>query len=181
MLIRSTWTLKVFEPVTLPRSYGLEVVKLLHQWLGIEVGAEQIPSTTCSGIIGSVSANGDFVTLHPEEFYQLSLCGLQERASKAIASLTFPTDADSNQILQLLAATFQVSDRPDEITSYDTLYYAHVAAEPEPTKRFDLKFITPTSFSQNRVHLPLPVSSLMFRSWLERWNHFADVYLLTWH
>ncbi|MFN5835793.1 MAG: CRISPR system precrRNA processing endoribonuclease RAMP protein Cas6, partial [Pseudanabaena sp.] len=27
------------------------------------------------------------------------------------------------------------------------------------------------------THLPLPVPSLMFRSWLERWNHFAPVYL----
>jgi CRISPR-associated endoribonuclease Cas6 len=177
MLIRSTWTLKVAEPTTLPRFYGLEVVKYLHQRLGIELGSEPIPSTTCSGILGAITVGGDFVTFHPGEFYQLSLCGLQENASKAIASLAFPTDADSNQVLQLLGATFQVSDREDEITSYDTLYHALVAAEPEPTKRFDLKFVTPTSFSQNRIHLPLPVPCLMFRSWLERWNHFADVYL----
>lgn len=177
MLIRSTWTLKVTTPTPLPRSYGLEIVKYLHQQLGIEMGSEQIPSTTCSGILGPVTASGDFVTFHPEELYQLSICGLQESASKAITTLTFSSDGNSNQILQLLGATFQVSDREDEITSYDTLYHSLVAAEPEPIKRFDLKFITPTSFSQNRVHLPLPVPSLMFRSWLERWNHFADVYL----
>lgn len=177
MLIRSTWTLKVTEPTTLPRSYGLEVIKHLHQRLGIEMGAEQIPSTTCSGILGSVSVNGDFVTFHPGEFYQLSLSGLREDVSKAIASLSFPSDPNSDQVLQLLGATFQVSDRVDEITSYDTLYHTLVAAEPEPIKRFDLKFMTPTSFSQNRIHVPLPVPALMFRSWLERWNHFADVYL----
>jgi CRISPR-associated endoribonuclease Cas6 len=177
MLIRSTWTLKVTEPTTLPRTYGLEVVKFLHQRLGMEMGSEAIPSTTCSGILGSVTVSGDFVTFHPEEFYQLTLCGLREEVSKAIAALTFPSDAKANQILQLLGATFWVSDREDEITHYDTLYHTLVAAEPEPIKRFDLKFMTPTSFSQSRIHLPLPVPALMFRSWLERWNHFAPVYL----
>jgi CRISPR-associated endoribonuclease Cas6 len=31
MLIRSTWTLTVVEPTTLPYSYGLELIKNLHQ------------------------------------------------------------------------------------------------------------------------------------------------------
>jgi CRISPR-associated endoribonuclease Cas6 len=177
MLIRSSWTLQVTSPTTLPRTYGLEVVKYLHQQLGIEIGVAQIPSTTCSGILGSIATSGDFVTFHPGELYHLSLCGLEENAAKAIAALNFPSTGDSNQVLQLLGATFQVSDRADEITSYDTLYHSLIAAEPEPIKRFNLKFVTPTSFSQNRAHLPLPVPALMFRSWLERWHHFADVYL----
>ncbi len=49
--------------------------------------------------------------------------------------------------------------------------------EPEPVRRFDLHFTTPTAFAQSSNHLPLPVPALMFRSWLERWNHFAPVYL----
>lgn len=178
MLIRSTWTLKVTEPITLPRSYGLEVVKYLHQRLGIEIGAEQIPSTTCSGILGSVTASGDFVTFHPDEFYQLSLCGLRDDVSKAIANLQpGNTNHESTATLNLLGASFHILNREDETTSYEQLYHTLVATEPEPIKRFDLRFITPTAFAQNRLHLPLPVPALMFRSWLERWNHFAPVYL----
>jgi CRISPR-associated endoribonuclease Cas6 len=178
MLIRSTWTLKVAEPTTLPRSYGLEVVKHLHQRLGIEMGSEQIPSTACSGILGSVSTSGDFVTFHLEEFYQLSLCGLREESSKAIADLQPGIiTAESIATLKLLGASFHILNREDDITSYEQLYHTLVATEPEPIKRFDLKFSTPTSFAQNRLHLPLPVPALMFRSWLERWNHFAPVYL----
>jgi CRISPR-associated endoribonuclease Cas6 len=176
MLIRSTWTLTVAEPTTLPRSYGLEIVKHLHQRLGIEIGAEQIPSTTCSGILGSVTANGDFVTFYPNEFYQLSLYGLQEQSSKAIASLTFDSSS-TTQTLKLLGACFEVVNREDEITSYDNLYHTLVAAEPEPNKRLNLHFATPTTFSQNRIYTPFPIPALMFRSWLERWNHFAPVYL----
>ncbi len=177
MLIRATWTLKVTEPTTLPRSYRLEVVKLLHQRLGIEMGAEQIPSTTCSGILGSVTPSGDFVTFHPEEFYQLSLYGLREEASKAIADFTFPYNENSNPVLQLLGAAFLVGDRTDETTSYEELYTTLVANEPEPIRQFKLQFVTPTAFAQNRINFPLPVPGLLFRSWLERWNHFAPVYL----
>jgi len=176
MLIRSIWTLKVAEPTTLPRSYGLELVKQLHQRLSIEMGSEQIPSTTCSSILGNVAASSDFLTFYPEESYQLALCGLQEKASIAIASFELANHALESR-LDLLGARFQIVDRVDETTSYETLYHLLVAAEPEPTYRFDLIFTTSTAFSQNRLHLPLPVPALMFHSWLERWNHFAPVYL----
>jgi CRISPR-associated endoribonuclease Cas6 len=171
MLIHSTWTLTVSEPTVLPRSYNLELVKDSHQRIGLEIGQEKIPSTTYSSILGKCTASGDFLTFHPDEFYQLTICGLEETVSKAIASLDLSTG------LEFLGAKFAVSERQDEITSYEQLYTTLVANEPEPIHRFDLQFVSPTAFAQNRIHLPLPIPSLMFRSWLERWNHFAPVYL----
>jgi CRISPR-associated endoribonuclease Cas6 len=171
MLIRSLWTLTVSESMVLPRTYGLELVKELHRRMGLEMSGAAVPSTTYSGILGRCMTSGDFITFQPDEFYQLSLCGLQEMASKAIASMNLSPE------LEFLGATFNVSDRHDEITSYEALYQTLVASEPEPIKRFDLQFLTPTAFSQGRTFLPLPLPNLMFRSWLERWNHFAPVYL----
>jgi CRISPR-associated endoribonuclease Cas6 len=171
MLIRSTWTLTVAEPTVLPRSYSLELVKDLHRRMGLEIGGEGIPATTYSGILGYCSNSKDFLTFNPEEFYTLSLCGLQERTAKAIANLNL------SSTLEFLGATFTVVDREDTITSYETLYQTLVASEPEPPRRFQLEFLTPTAFAQNRTYLPLPVPTLMFRSWLERWNHFAPIYL----
>jgi CRISPR-associated endoribonuclease Cas6 len=171
MLIRSTWTLTVSEPTVLPRAYNLELVKNLHQRLGLEMGEEVIPAVTYSGIKGYCSATKDFLTFHPDEFYTLSMCGLQERASKAIASLNL------SPYLEFLGAKFEVINREDETSSYEQLYTTLVADEPEPVRRFDLQFTTPTAFAQNSNHLPLPVPALMFRSWLEKWNYFAPVYL----
>lgn len=170
MLIHSTWTLSVSEPTVLPRSYGLELVKQLHQKLGLEMGSEKIPSTSYSGILGFYSTSKDFLTFHPDEFYKLSLCGLQEVAAKGIASL-------ESESLEFLGAKFNIINREDETTSYEELYTTLVANEPEPVRRFDLQFLTPTAFAQSSTHLPLPVPTLMFRSWLERWNHFAPIYL----
>lgn len=171
MLIRSTWTLKVNEPTSLPRSHGLELTKLLHQKIGREIGNEIIPSTTYSGLLGYYLGSGNFITFLPEETYQVSLSGLHLESAKAIASL------DLSSGLEFLGAKFEVCDRQDKITSYEELYTTLVANEPEPIRRFNLQFITPTAFAQNSNHLPLPLPSLMFRSWLERWNEFAPVYL----
>lgn len=171
MLIQSTWTLSVTDPMVLPRTYGLQLVKELHKRMGLQIGENTIPSVTYSGVLGRYIASRDFVTFEPDEFYRLSLCGLQELASKAISTL------DLSSSLELLGTTFNVVNREDEITSYEDLYQTLVASEPEPIRQFDLQFITPTAFAQERVHLPLPVPNLMFRSWLERWNHFAPVYL----
>ncbi|MCX7593737.1 MAG: CRISPR system precrRNA processing endoribonuclease RAMP protein Cas6 [Fischerella sp.] len=171
MLIRSTWTLSVSEPTVLPRSYNLELVKQLHQQLGLEVGGEAIPPISYSGIIGLYSISKDFFTFHPEEFYQLSLCGLQEFVTKKVSGLNL------TESLEFLGAKFKVINREDEISSYEELYTTLVANEPEAIRRFELEFITPTAFAQGGVNLPVPAPTLMFRSWLERWNNFAPVYL----
>ncbi|BAZ54303.1 CRISPR-associated protein Cas6 (plasmid) [Nostoc sp. NIES-4103] len=171
MLIRSNWTLTVDEPTVLPRTYGLELVKYLHQRMGLEMANEIISSVTFSGILGFYSASGNFITFHPNEFYQLSLCGLQKKAAKAISTLELAAD------LEFLGTKFNLINREDEVTSYEELYTTLVRNEPEASKRFDLQFITPTAFAQGETKLPLPVPALIFRSWLERWNHFAPVYL----
>ncbi|GAB4441403.1 MAG: CRISPR system precrRNA processing endoribonuclease RAMP protein Cas6 [Cyanobacteria bacterium J069] len=171
MLIRSTWTLMPDGGVSLPKSYALELAKTLHTRLKIDMGSEGVPSTRFAGLVGNCSTSREFVTFRPEEFYQLSLSGLQDASSKAIA------DLDLGDQLQLLGATFTIVNREDETTSYEALYHEQVADEPEPVHAFDLRFVTPTAFAQNRLYLPLPVPQLMFRSWLERWNHFAPVYL----
>jgi len=171
MLIQSTWHLRVAEPTTLPRSHHLGLVKDLHDRLNIRMGEESTPSTTFSGILGHCDRTADFVTFLPDRTYSFTLCGLQESSAKAISLL------DLGQTLEFLGTQFQVSDRRDEITSYENLYTELVGNEPEPIRKFELNFMTPTAFAQNRTHLPLPVPHLMFRSWLERWNHFAPVYL----
>src|SRR5690349_13228003 len=105
MLINSTWKLTVSEPTVIPRSYHLELVKHLHHQLGLEIGNEKTPSTSCSGITGYYSTSKDFITFLPEEFYSLSLCGLQEKAAKAIADLNL------SPFLELLGGRFNIINR----------------------------------------------------------------------
>jgi CRISPR-associated endoribonuclease Cas6 len=170
MLIRSNWNLTVMTETVLPQTYSLDLIKRLHQQMNLPFEGD-IPNVSFSGITGKYRSTQDFLTFYPGELYQLSLCGLQDVSAKAIATLTL------GDRLEFLGALFAVGDRVDETTSYEALYQTWVADTPEPQRRFNLQFASPTAFAQDRVYLPLPVPTLMFRSWLERWNHFAPVYL----
>lgn len=155
----------------LPRSYSLELVKLLHKKLGLEMGMDRMPAVSCSSLLGPAKKSGDFIVFQPGEIYRLSIGGLQETSSRAIASLDLETS------IEFLGTRFNILDRENRITSYEKLYAELIANEPESSKQFSLQFLTPTAFAQNRTILPLPVPTLLFRSWLDRWNHFAPIYL----
>jgi CRISPR-associated endoribonuclease Cas6 len=101
----------------------------------------------------------------------LSLTGLEENSSKAISNLNLSSS------LEFLGAKFNIINREDTTSSYESLYTNLVANEPEAIREFNLKFITPTAFAQGNTTLPLPIPTSMFRSWLEKWNHFAPVFL----
>ena len=171
MLIRSTWTLTTKETAVLPRSYGLELVKQLHEKMNLELGKDIIPTITFSGLRGNYSNSRDFISFPIREFYQLSLTGLNTSSSKAIAQLNL------SEHLEFLGAKFTIINREDETSSYEQLYTTLVADEPEPNRYLELEFFTPTAFANNQIQLPLPVPNSMFRSWLEKWNHFAPIYL----
>jgi CRISPR-associated endoribonuclease Cas6 len=171
MLIRATWLLTVDEPVLLPRAYGLALVQDLHTKMHLTMGDIPIPNVSCSSLMGNTRLVEDFIELEPEITYQLILCGLNTTATNAITNL------DLTDTLSLLGANFHVHRQPDEISSYQQLYHESIVLEPTPINRYILNFLTPTAFSQNRKYLPLPLPQLMFHSWLERWNHFAPVYL----
>jgi CRISPR-associated endoribonuclease Cas6 len=170
-LIRASWLLSISEPALLPRAYGLALIQDLHDKMQLALGDRAIPNIACSGLVGKVSFVEDFVSLSADVPYQLILCGLDVVATQAIMEL------DLGDTLKFLGVEFSVQREPDEVTSYEQLYYGSIVLEPALVNRHRLKFLTPTAFSQNRKYLPLPLPSLMFRSWLERWNHFAEVYL----
>lgn len=171
MLIRATWLFTITETVLLPRAFNLALVRELHAKMQLNMGDAVIPNITCSGLIGKTKTVEDFVALEPDITYQLIICGLNTPAVEAIKNL------DLTDTLELFGAKFQVQRQPDEITSYERLYHDSIVLEPAVEYRQTLNFLTPTAFSQNRKYLPLPLPNLMFRSWLERWNHFAPVYL----
>mgnify|MGYP001794196770 CR=1 FL=1 len=171
MLICSTWTLKAVSKSTLPASYRIALSKFIHQQAGIEFGQDATPRTTFSGLLGRAQRADGFVTFYPEERYQISLSGLQADSAKKIAALALPTT------IEFLGTQFEVITREDQKTSYEALYHQHVADQPAPKRQLSLSFVSPTAFSQQRTYLPLPVPTLLFRSWLDRWNHFSTIYL----
>ncbi|MEO0808069.1 MAG: CRISPR system precrRNA processing endoribonuclease RAMP protein Cas6, partial [Cyanobacteria bacterium J06643_4] len=170
MITRVDWVLRPVNAVTLPRSYRLALIKDLHARMGLTLGGEQIPSTRFAGLVGA-RAQGDYVTFAADQFYHLSLSGLSEASAKLVSEL------DIGEEIACVDGRFVVCERSQQSTTYEVLYQQQVASEPTPQYRHQLKFTTPTAFSQRRLYLPLPIPELMLRSWLTSWNEFAPVYL----
>lgn len=170
MLIRSKLTLQTPNTVALPRSYGVELIKRLYGKMGLSFEDQRMPEITFSGLLGFCQTDGDFLIFSSDETYKVVLSGLDKIHADAIAQLDLSE-------LNFLGASFSLCDRENQITSYEELYQQYIASEPEPLRQFDLQFLTPTAFAQDQLYLPLPVPILMFRSWLQRWNHFSSIYL----
>ena len=51
--------------------------------------------------------------------------------------------------------------------------YADLVANAGAETRIRLRFLSPTSFRSHEMHYPLPDPSLVYQSWLNRWNEFA--------
>jgi CRISPR-associated endoribonuclease Cas6 len=171
VIIRSIWTLSSPEKANLPRAYALELSRILHQKINITLGSQEVPDTTSSPLLGMMTASDSYLGVSPDQSYRLILSGLNTPSSKAIV------DFNLGDSLDLFGTHFEISNRENILESYDSLYTKHVASEPQASTKFLLNFATPTAFAQRDAHLPLPLPMLMFRSWLERWNHFSPVYL----
>ncbi len=51
--------------------------------------------------------------------------------------------------------------------------YADLAAGSRAETRIRLRFLSPTSFRSHEMHYPLPDPTIVYQSWLARWNAFA--------
>jgi CRISPR-associated endoribonuclease Cas6 len=51
--------------------------------------------------------------------------------------------------------------------------YEFLLTSVQPTESISLKFLSPTTFRQGDLDLPLPEPMAVFRSWLSQWNEFA--------
>jgi CRISPR-associated endoribonuclease Cas6 len=60
-----------------------------------------------------------------------------------------------------------------ETTLSPTTYNRLWTATPPSQTNFTLNFLSPTSFRQKQHHLPLPIPTNIFHSYLRRWNDFA--------
>lgn len=58
-------------------------------------------------------------------------------------------------------------------TTYSTLSSTLSRRGSQAELPFELSFLSPTSFRRKGHHLPLPVPTQVFQSYLRRWNHFS--------
>lgn len=99
------------------------------------------------------------------------------------------TVLDGELIGLLTPALLELRDRRLRLgATWSTVQQVHVTAaehplagegsyeallEAEPCAGWELRFLTPATFKNEKVHLPLPTPALMWGSWARRWNDFC--------
>ena len=58
-----------------------------------------------------------------------------------------------------------------------TKQYDDLVSEATEARYLNVRFVSPTTFRQGRLDLPLPEPGAVFHSWLSRWNDFAPPHL----
>ncbi len=125
----------------------------------------------------------DTRSVQPDHTYRLRWCGLSPELDTILRSIA----TEPPKTVQLDHAQFAV-ERATTDTDDDPLAgtadwsrlvsLEHVGREVAP-HRFELRFITPTTFRSNGRNIPLPLPELVFGSLLDRWNNVAPVVLPT--
>jgi CRISPR-associated endoribonuclease Cas6 len=120
---------------------------------------------TLSRLIGVDPAQGGYLPLYAAQTYRWKITGLSHRVVEwlAVWLRSLPPYLDLRDI-KLRITGWTIAQPPTT--------YAQVL-KTAPASPLTLSFVSPTSFRHRGHHLPLPLPTNVFHSYLRRWNTFA--------
>lgn len=175
------------EDVTVPAHLGRAVHALLLRWLDTYDAAlaKRWHDTsgpkpfTASTLIGGGRVNAASRLLRAGGTYWFRLTALVPEVSAALLARaeTPPLTVDLDGVL--LPVTSITAD-PDAhqwagSATYQELAAPYLLARERAPRRVRLRFVSPVSFKQNNLHMPVPMPDLVFGSLADRWNAFSPV------
>ncbi|MGA7935214.1 MAG: CRISPR-associated endoribonuclease Cas6 [Kovacikia sp.] len=174
-LVGLTFNLQPHQVIVVPPHYTTE----LHSWFLDQVrrtnfelstrlhdGQSEKPFTI-SPIEGVVESQGHFLRFSSDRTYHWTITGLSRSVVDWLSQWlqSPPTDIHLRSG-SLRIEAWEFAHPP---TTYDGLLQIPGSSPPTIT----LSFLTPTSFRRKGNHLPLPLPTNVFQSYLRRWNHFS--------
>ncbi|MEO1636512.1 MAG: CRISPR-associated endoribonuclease Cas6 [Cyanobacteria bacterium J06631_9] len=122
---------------------------------------------TISGLSGQFASHSQSLQLQTDNTYRWRINGLCKPVTQGIAAW-----------LKDLPDEIDLKDAPLAIDSVQlvqpaTTYAKLLTAAAADTGSVSFSFVSPTSFRRKGHHLPLPLPTNVFHSYLRRWNHFA--------
>ncbi len=176
-LVAITFELDVMETFFLPLNYNY----YLHAWFLNQVrtddpklsaylhdGQSEKPFTI-SQLDGEFVTKSKQIQLFKGNKYNLTIACLCESLCKWLAKwLENPPKAMVLSSGSLKIVNIKIELPPK---TYSQLLEADIPSE----RSFSFSFITPTGFRRKGHHLPLPMPSNIFHSYLRRWNDFAPI------
>lgn len=189
MLLAAVIRIVPVESTTAPAVLG----RAIHGWLlgrlaeveaaltqSLHEGSELRPFTV-SDLRGTGRAHGGRVSLDPDHVCWIRVTSLTKEMTAALKR-ALPT---AGERLELGGAKFAVqATTTDPLESpwagratYPELVQRYTLAPEDPPRSVTLRFTSPTLFRSQGHDTPLPQASLVFGSYLQRWNAFANLTL----
>jgi len=187
-LVSLVVTVRPAQPVTLPGHLGRAAHALLLRWLNEADpalaqtwhDADGPKPFTCSSLIGAGRMQGDHLrALTPENTYWLRLTSLDPTVSARLLAVCDdppPTVELDGVILPVESITADPAAHPWAGTAtYEQLAAPYLLARQPGPRRLTLSFVSPTTFRQREMNMPLPLPELVFGGLADRWNAFSPV------
>jgi CRISPR-associated endoribonuclease Cas6 len=138
------------------------------------------------GIYGEMSRFQGFWLPHAQMLKQGTACYLRvtllDDALFPIFSRSFLENTEPTFVLGEtefeVSEVISTSDNGNEWSRYQS-YPELIDQAFQQRRRIQLRFLTPTSFSQGKTDLPLPLPRLVFQSYMRRFEKFYQVAFLT--
>jgi CRISPR-associated endoribonuclease Cas6 len=136
---------------------------------------------TCSGLLNG-RRQRDVMPVRAGEPYFVRITGLTPPVCQAL----------ERALLHEPPATWVIAGHPFAVTNvccdprqdersgrttYETLAATQLLQERGPARRVSFTFHSPTSFQSKGMHIPAPLSNLVFGSLVDRWNTFSPITL----
>jgi CRISPR-associated endoribonuclease Cas6 len=157
-------------------AWFLDQVRKQDPILSAQMHDEQTQKNfTLSRLESCLELKGRSQHLSPNQTYQWTITGLTQPVVQWLHNWTIalPTTLDFNQA-PFKIQRWQIEHPP---TTYrqllETAQQKLVQAHHQPIKQ-TLNFTSPTSFRHKKQHLPLPIPTNIFQSYLRRWNCFSQ-------
>ena len=180
-------TVRPVEAATLPGHLGRAVYALLMRWLDESDpalarhwhDADGHKPFACSTLVGARRDGQNRRAVSPEKPYWFRLTSLDAAVSAVLRErLTRPPD-----VAELDGVAFRVETVTADpevhpwagTASYEDLAAPYLLARQQAPRRVRLSFVSPTTFRQNGINMPLPLPDLVFGGLADRWNAFSPV------
>ena len=186
-LVSLVITVRPAEPVTVPGHLGRAAYALLMRWLSDadaalaqhwhDAGGPK--PFTCSTLVGGRRTGSNARALTPDRPVWLRFTALDP----AVAAALLARAADPPASIELDGIALPVESMtadPDAhpwagTATYDALAAPYLLARARAPRRLALELVSPATFRQNGMNMPVPLPDLLFGSLADRWNAFSAI------
>jgi len=189
MLLSAVIHLKALERGALPQYLGPALRAEFLNWIGetdIKVSNElhdgnTLRPYTVSDLKGTFHAQRGFNLVEAGQTAWFRVTSLHENQTRLLVDNVFPKmEGESISLNRVKFKVVKVAEAGHpwaRQATYESLVEKYFKTYLSPSDSLEMEFASPTTFSSDGLHVPLPIPKTVLKSWLNRWNKYSSASL----